>query len=569
MQKENLLKLMIKYGFHSFNKEPFLYEGKNEIGIAYTFKDPFYGTLTRIFIPETPEDAENFLAQYYWYKKNGQSYNVRIELDDYETEKPKLTFTQNQKPLTLKEMQNLESQSPKEESQKEKNYIQRLKRSALLLLQIIEEKINIQNTTYQNLIKFTNQYEEKLYELNLKKKEYLKSKEEIPKPVVYRDEIIDYHDQLKEMEQSVSDLNQKEELENYIIALTNFLKELEMSESLIQNKYELIRKPLEINSINEQLEELEERMKSKKNKTSKSSQKKETKKENPLNAIVSYETYRENERKRIEEKYTMIPEMDIRTIGDFLADFDNIQMKEPILKTENQEIGYESTMKDLEINFANRSKEEQNLLILYHSPLKKLYDSLLTHHTKKEELNEAIELINNPNNILLKIKYFRHFNTTSPDTFKDSVLEEFTKLENIKPEELLADINVFLKHDNNIEFPTILTASNKRVFAPSQETSSKEMIYIIRLKKNSQIYFVPTKIAHDIEQEDTLMLQPNHPLILIDLKKNKIIEEKSDILKVVHYERVIQEEKNIKYVTGLKEINTELYKNISIERRYL
>ena len=123
MQKENLLILMIKYGFHSFNKEPFLYEGKNEIGIAYTFKDPFYGTLTRIFIPETPKDAENFLAQYYWYKKNGQSYNVRIELDDYETEKPKLTFMQNQKPLTLKEMQNLESQSPKEESQKEKNYI--------------------------------------------------------------------------------------------------------------------------------------------------------------------------------------------------------------------------------------------------------------------------------------------------------------------------------------------------------------------------------------------------------------------------------------------------------------
>ena len=69
VEKEVLQKILYKYGFYSLNKEPFLYVKNNEIGISFSFKDPFYGELTRIFLPKSIEEAEDFLAKYSWYKK--------------------------------------------------------------------------------------------------------------------------------------------------------------------------------------------------------------------------------------------------------------------------------------------------------------------------------------------------------------------------------------------------------------------------------------------------------------------------------------------------------------------
>ena len=51
------------------------------------------------------------------------------------------------------------------------------------------------------------------------------------------------------------------------------------------------------------------------------------------------------------------------------------------------------------------------------------------------------------------------------------------------------------------------------------------------------------------------------------MQKNKINEEKSDILKVVQYKEILATEKNYKYVTDLVVDKKELYKNITIESR--
>ena len=74
---------MTMYGFYSLNKEPFLYEKETELGIAYTFKDDFFGELTRIYVPKNEEEATDFLAKYSWYKKYGQKYQIEIKLSDY------------------------------------------------------------------------------------------------------------------------------------------------------------------------------------------------------------------------------------------------------------------------------------------------------------------------------------------------------------------------------------------------------------------------------------------------------------------------------------------------------
>ena len=569
VHREELKKLMMKYGFYSLNKEPFLYDGKKGIGLSITFRCPFYGTLTRLFIPNNIEEAEDFLAKYCWYKKNGQNYKIQIECDDYETEVPNLFFTRDKKSFTLQEMRNLEKKEEKEESQKQKNYIQKLKRSALLVLEVIEKKIEIQNKTYQNLVKLTNQYEEKLYELQKQKQEYEKQTIGVKSPEKLSDETVDYRDELRALEQSIRQMNRENELTSYMKELINFLKSLELSESLIQNKYELIKKPIEIESLEQQKKEIEF-LKRKRGMFGKKENLEEAlekvKKQSTLKEIVSFQTYRDNEIKRIEEKYTLIPDMDIRTIGDFFVEFDNLNIGEPILEVDGENPSYELTMKKLENDFESRTKEEQTILILYHSMLKDL-DDLRKTGNDTHAIEEFIELMKNPNNILIKIKYFKNIDISSIENCRQSIQKELMRLSTIKVDELLTDINVFFKGSEKLENSNILKTSNKRTLAPVNGASDNLVIYIAKLRKKAKVYFVPTEITHDIEQEDNLILKQNQPFILIDLQKNKIKEEKSDILKVVQYKEIMKTEKNYKYVTELVVEKKERYKTITIESR--
>ena len=104
VEKEALKKILYKYGFHSLTKEPFLYVKNEEIGISFSFKDPFYGELTRVFFPKNIEEAEDFLAKYSWYKKNGQKYQVNIKLSDYKKEDPDIVFEKDNKVYSLEEL---------------------------------------------------------------------------------------------------------------------------------------------------------------------------------------------------------------------------------------------------------------------------------------------------------------------------------------------------------------------------------------------------------------------------------------------------------------------------------
>ena len=388
-------------------------------------------------------------------------------------------------------------------------------------------------------------------------------------PEKLSDEIVDYHEELMALEQNIRQMNTESELTNDINELTNFLKSLEVSESLIQNKYELIKKPIEIELLEQQIQAVE-LLKRKRGMFGKKENLEETletvRKQSTLKEIVSFQTYHDNEIKRIEEKYTLIPDMDIRTIGDFFVEFDNLKVREPILDIDEKNPSYELTMKKLESDFTSRPKEEQNILILYHSMLKDIYD-LDKSKEGIEKTKELIDLMKNPNNILMKIKFFKNIDISSIENCSQSIQTELDRLFKIEPDELLTDINVFFKNSEKIVDSRILKASNKRTIAPSNIISDNSLIYIAKLRKKTKVYFVPTEITYDIEQEDNLILKQNQPLILIDLQKNKINEEKSDILKVVQYKEVIKTEKNYKYVTDLVVDKKELYKNITIESR--
>ena len=69
MNKEMILNLLRQYGFGLNQKDPYLYDGELGLGIVYSFKDPFYGMLTRVYQAFSLKEYEDFLKERLdWYQ---------------------------------------------------------------------------------------------------------------------------------------------------------------------------------------------------------------------------------------------------------------------------------------------------------------------------------------------------------------------------------------------------------------------------------------------------------------------------------------------------------------------
>ena len=571
---EVLFKILNKYGFYSLKKEPFLYAKNGSTGISFTFKDDFYGDLTRVVIPNTIEEVEDFLGKYSWHKKYGQKFHVKIKLDDYKKINPKVLFTREDQEYTLKELVELSNkglEQEKNQKKKEVIYIKKIKRTLLLLVQVIKEKIKVQEDTYQNLLKLTQEYNQKYNQLEKVKQEYYKLKkvnfisEEKTEPLP------DFSAKIEEMIKDINMVEDKELLEQQIDIYLAFIQELEKSKSLIHNKYELIKLPLELDKINQKLTLIENALSRKKGffgkKENIDKQLEEIEEKSIVNQIVSYENYEKNELERIEEKYAMIPELDKRTIADYLIEFDNLKIPEPDLEEipKEKEITYEEVMQSLEKDFEKRTSDEKNILTMYHSFLRKILVN--EEYSFEKEIEDFINLLENPNNILFKLKYFKKIETVTPEKCLKSLRKEAQKIKSISPDVLKGNINAFFKDNKLITGSNFLAASNKRTLSPTQCKGENDINYIALLKKNALVYFIPNEITHDIENDEILIQKNNQPFFLIDLQKNNIQYSTSDIIKIVRYQNEIKTENNRTIVTNLISTKVDQYKNIVIERK--
>ena len=568
-----LIKMFNKYGFHSLKKEPYIYKNNDEIGISFTFDDPLYGELTRIFIPKTAEEAEDFLGKYSWFKKHGKKYNISISLSDYKLQNPEIKFTKEKKEYSLEELKILSNNDliQKNSTKKEFNYLKKLKRTLFLLISIINEKKKIEIDIYNNLNSLIESYNDKKEELELKTKKLNKNYviniincNESKKSFLFQQDFTNQKNLLLKN-------NTKEKLEEEIDNLVTLLETAETNENLISNKYELIKLPLMIEEINQKLKIVDDALNKKKKLFAKKEridlQFAKIDDNSVINQMVNFENYENNEINRIKEKYAMIPELDKRTIADFLIEFDNLNIKDPSLEelmlNDSKEISYEDIMLELEKSFNQKKEEEKNILIIYHSILKFLIfnDQIISD----KEVKEFINLINSPSNIMLKIKYFKNLDTSSTTNFLNSLIKEASKISNINCDLLEGSINVFFKDKKLITAEKFIQASNKRALAPVQTKDENDVNYIALLKPKTAVYFIPEEIAYDFANDDSLIKKSNQPFFLIDLQKNSIKNSKSDILKIVRYENVLKKENDICLVTELKSQKVDQYKNIVIE----
>ena len=97
MELQELKIQLNKYGFYSLNKEPFLYAGLLGNGFTYTYKHPYYGDLTRVYIPNDINECASFLQNYYDYKKKE---NKVVTFNNYKVVNPIPSFKDKESEIT-------------------------------------------------------------------------------------------------------------------------------------------------------------------------------------------------------------------------------------------------------------------------------------------------------------------------------------------------------------------------------------------------------------------------------------------------------------------------------------
>ena len=559
MNKEMILNLLRQYGFGLNQKDPYLYDGELGLGIVYTFKDPFYGILTRVYQAPSLKEYEDFLNKYSWYKKNGQKTRVKICLENYKEIVANPKFIYQGKEKNYQELQDI-AQNKKETVLKEKNYIKKLRRTVNILMQILDIKRKLQIETRKNYEEFYQNYITKKEAFEKELANYLKEKQEEKDP-----SLPTFIEDLKDVEinklrlELEKDLT-KEELEQQIYNLTDFIKELEVDEEYLKNKYQLICLPLQIKEIKEKEQVLESYKKkislfNKKEKLLKELQDIEEK--STLKSIVTYEHYKENEEKRIVEKYAMIPDLDMRTVGDFLAEFDNIKFEEMTYTSEEkEEYSFEEIMEEVESDYQNRSKEEQDFLVGY---------SYLLNVIKTNRVSEFFNMLRNPNNVMVRVKYFQDIDFTSENKCALTIKKYMKKINSIISYPLIGNLNVFFIDNKIMTSDKVIKASSKKAQAPVL-TNGDEVTYVCNLKKGISTYFIPCELKEDIYNDGNLILASDRSLFLIDLSNLVIKKDNDDMLKVVQYEMVKEMKEDYLQADNFKSKKILMYRNITIER---
>lgn len=559
MNKEMILNLLRQYGFGLNQKDPYLYDGELGLGIVYTFKDPFYGILTRVYQAPSLKEYEDFLNKYSWYKKNGQKTRVKICLENYKEIVANPKFIYQGKEKNYQELQDI-AQNKKETVLKEKNYIKKLRRTVNILMQILDIKRKLQIETRKNYEEFYQNYITKKEAFEKELANYLKEKQEEKEtslPTFIEDlKDVEINKLRLELEKDLT----KEELEQQIYNLTDFIKELEVDEEYLKNKYQLICLPLQIKEIKEKEQVLESYKKkislfNKKEKLLKELQDIEEK--STLKSIVTYEHYKENEEKRIVEKYAMIPDLDMRTVGDFLAEFDNIKFEEMTYTSEEkEEYSFEEIMEEVESDYQNRSKEEQDFLVGY---------SYLLNVIKTNRVSEFFNMLRNPNNVMVRVKYFQDIDFTSENKCALAIKKYMKKINSIISYPLIGNLNVFFIDNKIMTSDKVIKASSKKAQAPVL-TNGDEVTYVCNLKKGISTYFIPCELKEDIYNDGNLILASDRSLFLIDLSNLVIKKDNDDMLKVVQYEMVKEMKEDYLQADDFKSKKILMYRNITIER---
>ncbi len=582
-----MLTIFSKYGMDNKYNDPFIYELDDKYGLVYSFLHDFYGHLTRVVSDFDESQMDEFLYCYWWYKKYGEEYHVSIELDDYESLYAQPHFMYLGREIKMPEMkQLLINQEVVVKNSSFKKY-QRVLRTAQILIEIISLKLKTKFDTQENvfhlkneLVKQENEFLQ-LYNRYQKDDKKLKEVKPFTQEFVLPSYVLKYQEQYEEYKS----LNDDKKLKDFVDELWKKLLALESEKKYLKDKYTLIQLPLLIDDVRKKKEYMESLFNKKKGFFSKKEHvKDELMKIDAMSEtlkIVKMEDYIENEVKRIQEKYSVLPDLDYGTLGDYLSEFDNLDISISLEEeNEPQVIRYskEEFVNHLEKKFDVLSSNLQDCLTIYHSFMEpicdeivtllmksytepKIIDHLMNHYL--EDIKQAILILSDVENVFVRMKKMKLLSLTDTESFLISLIEVCKSVLALDDFRLPFDGVVFGKSMENNGELSIYHASCKTIGCPSQNKGTFEILDVITVPSNSSFCYFPTSyVPRDPYFGDYTLEEEKKEDILLLFKHSKIDYTNS---KIVHVSRYKIDEREDNLVKSIRLIKTDSYRHVTLK----
>lgn len=488
---KDALQVLKSYNINSQKYEPTIYQNENHIGICMDIKDSLFGYLTRTFIFDEKTALNNFLASFFWYKKNSQKHQIKLSLDNYQTPTPNIIYLYQNKPLTLENMLNIENfllEGKKElENITEKDfYLKSIHELTDYLIHFKQTKENIKlekNSlkTAENDLKF-----ELLTELTI----YYGRQKPLNKKAITLDNPTPIDNTLLlENEKNIADKS-LEEIKEYLQALINIIKAEELDEKNLVNIYSNSVYKYNIEILKKQIDFVKSKINAEKNFNLKGSKlhniDEELKSFLKTNvAPTKIEVFLSENKAKIEEKFNKIT--DLKMAVPLITGKEIKQEK----REDTPIIMEEDPQKTLLDQFSFLDKKTQASLILYHSIYKPICNFIIDNNYPDmntiinnfdfEHYYEELEnIILNENNNHYLIHYFNGINFNSLTDY----------------------INSLINICKDLESTTFSLNTPIQIFANNQTTKYKQLTeypnqnskYIVKAKN---IIMIPEKIEID------------------------------------------------------------------------
>lgn len=570
LKKEDILKVLKKYGFYSLNRAPYLYQSDGRLGVYFVWPNKQYGHLERVSYFEDEASVEEAIFKYWWFTNNKDQYCITVEFDDYEIVNPTIIYKYKNCILTVEEMRNFSAFLEQYVDPKEELIRKQLSRSVTILLSLLKEKYKEQNETFskvteysENLRTLTNTFYQKLKEYQRDKKEEALESE------VLIDTLDDSEEVIKRLEEEFKMLTGFDEIRDFINTLAHCIKELDFSEAHFQNVYLLNRYPYEIQDVTKKIEVLNQQLKMRK-KIFKS--KKDALEElesidhtSECNKMIPVELFIETEKKKVQEKYDLIKEVSEEFLGDYLATFLESQITlPPAIHVEGtiEEIDKKRLIATVKKAYEKLSETEKSACFVASCAILReclhvlmslgaLNEININETISKIIVNQKIDLFNTAyqtldyyTNAKLRVKYFSILKMNSFETFMLSLVDVARVLKKI---EFKIDKS-FFAYFTNVD-KEVIPLYLKNVFYSSHKTS-----YIGIVHPETPFYYSPVEIVSKIDILDNTELLERESDTIFLLKEKIDVQRKPNKLVVVKFEKEkLEHNKDYTVILQMKE----------------
>lgn len=547
ISKKQILNVLKKYGYYSLNRAPYLYENENTLGVYFVWPHKHFGNLERVLFFSDLKELEEEVFKYWWFKENKNKYNLNIELDNYEILSPKVIYKYNDVILTeklMKDFNNLVLDAPKN-----KRNIEILKRTARILIQILEKKFIKQIETFENVNKLNKKIDELKKELAYLLEKEFNSSSDID---ILEDEI-NYNSIIDSLNDELNNLENEDDIKKFIDSLMEYMQNLDLNLGNLQNGYLIIKAQYEIEDLNQKLTIVKSlKLKKKKNWKIIEEEFNKIDENSKLKTIIDLDLYTNNEKTRIMENYNDFLKIDKEALGDYLVNFEKLNLDIPFINTDEksvENISDKNLKEEIIANYEKLTEEQKCACIIANSFLGELLVDLMKINNILNLDSNQIELIlqdknlidkfencyhilDNFININIRVKYMKLIKTSTFLAFLDSLKLVLNYLQSINFA-ISSDIEGYTLDVNK----DIINIQLKNLW-----NKSKSVINLVKIDKNIKLYYAPILIKRAVDVLDNNEIVALEQENMFFFKDDVNITIKNDIGKVANYEK----EKNSK-----------------------